>query len=78
MEDLLSVLFSDISEEKEVCKEAKRMEAKIRAVVNAKAVLEECDEDVLGALFEIFGEAEQLFMRMGFKYGVRMMTECMR
>ncbi len=76
MKDLLSVLFSEISEEKEVCRSAKQMENKIKSVVEAMSVLEDRDDEILGALYEIFGEAEQMFMRMGFKYGVQMMIEC--
>ena len=76
MEDLLSILFSEIYEEKEVCRKAKQMENKIKSVIEARAVLEGCDDEILGALYEIFGEAEQMFMKMGFKYGVQMMIEC--
>lgn len=76
MEDMLDMLYHQIEQEsKAFIEKSREMEMIIREKVKASTMDDVQREDVKTLMYDFLGIAQEVYFKLGFRYGVRFMME---
>lgn len=76
MEDMLGILYNHIVQESgDFTEKSREMETIIREKVRALTMDDKQREEVKALMYDFLGIAQEVYFKLGFRYGVRFMVE---